>query len=99
MSSFTFYKDGKVVTIVYRIYYDATKCEYVEEFKIKEDGTWRRIGYFEAFDMLKKAIEEGQTIEYCHAYYDAYADDWVEIHEPISTLEKLKEAFGMGDEL
>ena len=93
MTTFSTTVDGKLVTIVVKERFNPYGSEYVQEFMLKENGSWKEITAGQAFSMLRKALEQGNTIEYAHSYYDAYADDYVVTIEPIQTLDELLEVW------
>lgn len=93
MTTFSTVLDGKVITIVVVERFNPYKSEYEQEFKLHAGGAWRKITPGEAFRMLKKALEQGNTIEYYHSHYDPYFDDYVETTEPIMSIEKLEEVW------
>lgn len=92
MPTFATKVNGEFITIIQKRYHG--NFEEVEEWILKKGGKIKEIMEFEAYELLKKALEEGNTIEYTHSYYCPVADDFLCITEPILSIRKLNEVFG-----
>ena len=89
MTTFSTELDGKIVVIVVK----EDLLNGKQEFMIKENGVWKETTPGKAFSVLRKALEQGNTIEWVHDEYQLEGGDYVEMIEPITSLEKLLEVW------